>query len=166
ASRVPGPRSRTARANHRCAVGIGRGRRGPSVEVPAVAAAEGSAHRWTFTQNTRTGAWGPGLCCEGAPPAGAAQSPRPAGRVSKPGVLAATTAFGKTVIAAWLIARRGVNTLVLVHRQQLLEQWVERLATFLDEPAKSIGRLGGGRKNLTGRLDVALIQSLARKGVV
>ena len=36
------------------------------------------------------------------------------------GVLAATTAFGKTVIAAWLIARRGVNTLVLVHRQQLL----------------------------------------------
>jgi len=38
------------------------------------------------------------------------------------GVLAATTAFGKTVIAAWLIARRSVNTLVLVHRQQLLEQ--------------------------------------------
>ena len=43
------------------------------------------------------------------------------------GVLAATTAFGKTVVAAWLIAQRGVNTLVLVHRRQLLEQWVERL---------------------------------------
>jgi superfamily II DNA or RNA helicase/very-short-patch-repair endonuclease len=82
------------------------------------------------------------------------------------GVLAATTAFGKTVLAAWLIARRGVNSLVLVHRQQLLEQWVERLATFLDVPAKSIGRLGGGRKNFTGRMDVALIQSLVRKGVV
>jgi superfamily II DNA or RNA helicase len=38
------------------------------------------------------------------------------------GVLSATTAFGKTVLATWLIARRGVNTLVLVHRQQLLEQ--------------------------------------------
>ena len=62
------------------------------------------------------------------------------------GVLAATTAFGKTVVAAWLIAQRGVNTLVLVHRQQLLEQWVERLAMFLDVPAKSIGRLGGGTK--------------------
>ena len=62
------------------------------------------------------------------------------------GVLAATTAFGKTVLAAWLIAHRGVNSLVLVHRQQLLEQWVERLASFLDVPAKSIGRLGGGRK--------------------
>jgi superfamily II DNA or RNA helicase/very-short-patch-repair endonuclease len=82
------------------------------------------------------------------------------------GVLAATTAFGKTVLAAWLIAHRGVNSLVLVHRQQLLEQWVERLAAFLDVPAKSIGRLGGGRKTLTGRIDVALMQSLVRKGVV
>ena len=82
------------------------------------------------------------------------------------GVLAATTAFGKTVLAAWLIAHRSVNSLVLVHRQQLLEQWVERLAMFLDVPAKSIGRLGGGRKSLTGRIDVALIQSLVRKGVV
>jgi superfamily II DNA or RNA helicase/very-short-patch-repair endonuclease len=82
------------------------------------------------------------------------------------GVLAATTAFGKTVIAAWLIAQRGVNTIVLVHRQQLLEQWIERLSTFLNLPAKTIGRLGGGRKKLTGKLDVALIQSLVRKGTV
>ena len=47
------------------------------------------------------------------------------------GVLAATTAFGKTVVAAWLIAKRGVNTLVLVHRRQLQQQWIERLSTFL-----------------------------------
>ena len=82
------------------------------------------------------------------------------------GVLAATTAFGKTVVAAWLIAQRGVNTLILVHRQQLLEQWVERLSSFLGLPAKTIGRLGGGRNKLTGALDVALIQSLVRKEVV
>jgi superfamily II DNA or RNA helicase/very-short-patch-repair endonuclease len=82
------------------------------------------------------------------------------------GILAATTAFGKTVIAAWLIAKRGVNTLVLVHRQQLLEQWVERLSAFLGMPAKTIGRIGGGKKKPTGLLDVALIQSLVRKGVV
>lgn len=82
------------------------------------------------------------------------------------GVLSATTAFGKTVIAAWLIARRGVNTLVLVYRRQLLDQWVERLADFLGVTAKSIGRLGGGRKKLTGSLDVALIQSLVHRGVV
>lgn len=82
------------------------------------------------------------------------------------GVLSATTAFGKTVIAAWLIAKRGVNTLVLVHRRQLLEQWADRLATFLDMPIAEIGRIGGGKKRATGRLDVAIIQSLARKGVV
>ncbi len=82
------------------------------------------------------------------------------------GVLAATTAFGKTVIAAWLIAQRRVNTLVLVHRHQLLEQWVERLCSFLNLPPKSIGRLSGGRRKLNGQLDVALIQSLVRKGTV
>ena len=82
------------------------------------------------------------------------------------GVLAATTAFGKTVLAAWLIAQRGVNTLVLVHRQQLQEQWVERLSQFLGIAAKTIGRWGGGRKKLTGYIDVALIQSVIRKDVV
>ncbi|NLF06660.1 MAG: DEAD/DEAH box helicase family protein [Pirellulaceae bacterium] len=82
------------------------------------------------------------------------------------GILAATTAFGKTVVAAWLIAQRRTNTLVLVHRRQLLEQWVERLATFLGLPAKSIGKIGGGRRKATGLLDVAVIQSLVRKGVV
>jgi superfamily II DNA or RNA helicase/very-short-patch-repair endonuclease len=82
------------------------------------------------------------------------------------GVLAAPTAFGKTALAAWLIARRGVNALVLVHRRQLLEQWVERLIQFLDVPGERIGRVGGGRKRPTGSLDVALVQSLVRKGVV
>ncbi|OFW10518.1 MAG: restriction endonuclease subunit R [Acidobacteria bacterium RIFCSPLOWO2_02_FULL_67_36] len=82
------------------------------------------------------------------------------------GVLAATTAFGKTVIAAWLIAERGVNTLVLVHRRQLLDQWIERLSAFLGMPAKTIGRIGGGRGRPTGVLDVGIIQSLVRKGVV
>jgi superfamily II DNA or RNA helicase len=82
------------------------------------------------------------------------------------GVLSATTAFGKTVLAAWLIAQRGVNTLILVHRQQLMDQWVERLSQFLNLEKKEIGRLGGGRKKLTGNIDVAIIQSLVRKGIV
>jgi len=82
------------------------------------------------------------------------------------GVLSAGTAFGKTVVAAWLIAQRRVNTLVLVHRRQLLEQWMERLCTFLDLAPKAIGHIGGGRKKPNGMLDVALIQSLVRKGIV
>lgn len=82
------------------------------------------------------------------------------------GVLSATTAFGKTVVASWMIAERGTNTLILVHRKQLLDQWVHRLSDFLAIPTKEIGRFGGGRKKLTGHIDVATIQSLVRRGVV
>jgi superfamily II DNA or RNA helicase len=82
------------------------------------------------------------------------------------GVLCAPTAFGKTVVAAKLIAGRGVNTLVLVHRQVLLEQWRARLAAFLDLPLKAIGQVVGGRDTRTGFIDVALLQSLHRKGEV
>ena len=82
------------------------------------------------------------------------------------GVLAATTAFGKTVVAASMIAARGRNTLVLVHRRQLLEQWVARLQTFLDIPANEIGVIYGGKKKPTGIIDIALMQSLVRGGVV
>lgn len=82
------------------------------------------------------------------------------------GVLAATTAFGKTVVAAWMIAERGVNTLVLVHRRQLMDQWIERLSMFLNADGREIGKIGGGRRKVTGKLDVAVIQSIVRKGVV
>ncbi|MFC2046555.1 DEAD/DEAH box helicase family protein [Chloroflexota bacterium] len=82
------------------------------------------------------------------------------------GVLSASTAFGKTVVAAYLIAQRKVNTLVVVHRQQLLDQWVKALSKFLGIAPKEIGQIGGGKRNPTGRLDVAMIQSLYRKGVV
>ena len=82
------------------------------------------------------------------------------------GVLSATTAFGKTVVAAWLIAKRGLNTLILVHRRQLQQQWVDRLSTFLAIPAKNIGRIGGGKKKPTGIIDIGIIQSLVHKGIV
>lgn len=79
------------------------------------------------------------------------------------GILCAPTAFGKTAVAAWLIAKRKVNTLVMVHRQQLLDQWHERLAMFLNLPAEAIGQIGGGKIDRSGCVDVAVIQSLHRK---
>jgi hypothetical protein len=82
------------------------------------------------------------------------------------GILSATTAFGKTVVAAAMIAERKVNTLILVHRKELMEQWRERLAAFLDIPTKEIGQIGGGKQKRTGRVDIAVMQSLSRKGVV
>ena len=82
------------------------------------------------------------------------------------GILSAPTAFGKTVVTAWLIAERKVNTLVLVHRRQLMDQWRERLASFLDKPIEDLGQIGGGKKKATGFIDIGLIQSLQRKGEV
>ena len=78
------------------------------------------------------------------------------------GVLCAPTAFGKTVTAASLIARRRVSTLVLVHRTELLRQWQERLTGFLECPKGSLGIIGGGKKKPSGKIDIAVMQSLSR----
>lgn len=82
------------------------------------------------------------------------------------GVLCAPTAFGKTMSAAALIARRGVNTLVLVHRTELLKQWQERLQTFLGVGKGVVGTIGGGKTKPTGKIDIAVVQSLSRQGEV
>ena len=78
------------------------------------------------------------------------------------GVLCAPPAFGKTVTAAAIIAKRSVNTLILVHRKELMLQWRERLGAFLELGTVKIGNRGGGRKKLYGKIDIALMQSLAR----
>jgi len=82
------------------------------------------------------------------------------------GVLCAPTAFGKTVTAAAMIARRGINTLVLVHRTELLKQWQERLQSLLGVDKRVIGTVGGGKAKLTGKIDIAVMQSLSRQGEI
>ena len=90
------------------------------------------------------------------------------------GVLSATTAFGKTVTTIGLIARRGVNTLILVHTIALLDQWVKALEQFLTidtipeenerkrkrrKPLSPIGTLSSTGNKLHGIIDIALMQS-------
>ncbi|PIC83164.1 restriction endonuclease subunit R [Sporosarcina sp. P1] len=81
------------------------------------------------------------------------------------GVLAAATGFGKTVTAAALIAEQKVNTLIIVNRKQLLNQWIDQLSLFLDSPRKEIGQFGGGKRMPTGKIDVATIQTLTSSGI-
>lgn len=91
------------------------------------------------------------------------------------GVLSATTAFGKTVIASYLIGERKTNTLVLVHTQSLMAQWQKSLESFLiidiappDKPKtrgrqkawSPIGTLGAGKDSTKGIVDIAIMQSL------
>jgi superfamily II DNA or RNA helicase len=61
-----------------------------------------------------------------------------------------------------LIAERGVSTLILLHKQPLVEQWKERLSMLLGVTAKSIGVLAGTKKKRTGQLDVAMLQTLSK----
>lgn len=96
------------------------------------------------------------------------------------GVLCGTTAFGKTVAAIKLIAERKVNTLILVNRISLVAQWKEKIAEFLilnetlsdnqklskKRTQSPVGQYGGGKKGLTGIIDIAVMQSLSRDGEV
>lgn len=82
------------------------------------------------------------------------------------GILSATTGFGKTVVAAALIAKRNINTLIIVHRKQLIDQWKERLMEFLHLEKEQIGQIGGGKSKQTGVIDIAMIQSLNYKGEI
>jgi superfamily II DNA or RNA helicase len=77
------------------------------------------------------------------------------------GILHAPTAFGKTVTAISMMTKRKANTLILVHSRQLLEQWTERLKSFL--PETDVGIIGGGKKKPTGVIDIATYQSLINK---
>lgn len=82
------------------------------------------------------------------------------------GVFVAPPGVGKTVIGTYLVASRACSTLVLVHRKPLLDQWLAQLALFLGVDQEAVGQIAGGKRTPTGRIDVAMIQSLVRKDSV
>lgn len=82
------------------------------------------------------------------------------------GVFVAPPGVGKTVIGTYLVAQRRCSTLILVHRRQLMDQWLAQLALFLGLEPKEIGQIGSGKRRANGLLDVAMIQSVVHKGVV
>lgn len=79
------------------------------------------------------------------------------------GTLVAPPGSGKTVVGCALIARHAVPTLLIVDRKPLVEQWHDRLVTHLGLSTKQIGQLGGGRNRARGIVDIAMVQSLARR---
>jgi superfamily II DNA or RNA helicase len=79
------------------------------------------------------------------------------------GVLVSPPGTGKTVMGCALIAAARVPSLVLVYRKPLLEQWRDQLCSLLDLDAAQVGQLTGGRDRRSGVVDVATVQTLARR---
>jgi superfamily II DNA or RNA helicase len=75
-------------------------------------------------------------------------------------IFVAPPGFGKTLIASQMISFRGVNTLVIVNKNILLDQWIERFKEYLGLEKDEIGILGKSKNTLNNRLDIATIQSL------
>ncbi len=96
------------------------------------------------------------------------------------GILGAATAFGKTAVGAYLVVERKVNTLILVHNTEIMNNWMEDLEKFLDieeelpeyktasgrikKRKSAIGTLKAGRDTTTGIIDIVMISSLGKNG--
>ena len=79
------------------------------------------------------------------------------------GLLEAGTGAGKTVMGLNIIVQRGQPALVVVHTKELLNQWVDRIGTFLGIPSDEIGIIGSGKFSIGARITVATVQSLYKR---
>jgi superfamily II DNA or RNA helicase len=77
------------------------------------------------------------------------------------GVVVAPPGSGKTVMGLDILAKQNQRTLILVHRKELLDQWVERIVSFLNIEKKDVGIFGGGKKKWGERITVSTIQTLS-----
>ncbi|HCC49544.1 MAG: hypothetical protein A2445_02705 [Candidatus Jacksonbacteria bacterium RIFOXYC2_FULL_44_29] len=80
------------------------------------------------------------------------------------GVIVAPSGSGKTIIGLEIIAQRKLPALILVHRKQLLDQWIERTQSFLEIPKKDIGQYYSVKKKTGEQITVAMMQTLVRIG--
>ena len=80
----------------------------------------------------------------------------------KEGILVAPPGSGKTVMALEIVTRLKLPAIILVHRNQLLHQWVDRIEQFLGIPKAHIGVISGVKKKLGKQITVASLQSFVR----
>ncbi|MFH0771799.1 MAG: DEAD/DEAH box helicase family protein [Candidatus Omnitrophota bacterium] len=76
------------------------------------------------------------------------------------GVFVAPPGMGKTVLALAVVAKRKTNTLILVHRKPLMDQWRLQTSSLFDINKKEVGQIGGGKNKSNGVIDIAMVQSM------
>jgi len=76
------------------------------------------------------------------------------------GVFVAPPGIGKTVLALATVAKRKINTLILVHRKPLMDQWRLQISSLFNINKKEIGQIGGGKNKSNGIIDIAMVQSM------
>ncbi len=79
------------------------------------------------------------------------------------GVIVAPPGSGKTIVALKIISDKQQPALIIVHRKQLVEQWAERIETFISIPNNEIGKIGQGKTKLGKKITIATIQSLSKE---
>jgi len=79
------------------------------------------------------------------------------------GIIVAPPGSGKTIVGLKIISDRNQPALIIVHRKQLVEQWIERIETFLGIPKHEIGRIGQGKSKVGKKITIATIQSLSKE---
>jgi superfamily II DNA or RNA helicase len=79
------------------------------------------------------------------------------------GVITAPPGSGKTIIGLKIIAEKCQTALIVVHRKQLMDQWMERIEAFLKIPKTQIGKIGQGKVKIGKQVTIAMIQSLGKK---
>lgn len=79
------------------------------------------------------------------------------------GIIVAPPGSGKTIIGLKIIEQKQQPALILTHRKQITEQWIDRIETFFGIPKREIGKIGQGKMKIGKKVTVALIQTLAKK---
>jgi len=78
------------------------------------------------------------------------------------GIFVAPAGAGKTIIGISMIAKLAQPALIIVHRKQIFDQWIERIQNFLDIPKKKIGQIVSSKKSIISPITVVMIQSLSK----
>ena len=79
------------------------------------------------------------------------------------GVIVAPPGSGKTIVGLKIIAEKKQPALIVTHRKQIADQWIERIETFLGIPKNEIGKIGQGKTKIGKQITVAMIQSLSKE---